>query len=258
MQELKKPSLQTVILYSLLLLILLKPIQLPAQEGFNEIEIDQDLQLIQLNDSFYIHVSWVNSKQFGPFSSNGLLLIKSGKALIVDTPMEKRLTNKLYNYLLDSMGVKIEKFIAGHSHDDCMGGIDVLHAKNVHSIAFNLTKQKCIEQNLTLPKETFSDSLGFEFYGEKVKCIYNGPGHTADNISVYFPNSKILFGGCMIKSMKSKGLGNIAGAVLNEWDKSVEKLKFLCGDAKIVIPGHGGFADIGLLNHTIQLVQKNR
>ena len=90
-----------------------------------------------------------------------------------------------------------------------------------------------------------------------MECLFTGPGHTPDNISVYFPDSKILFGGCMIKSLQSKGLGNTADAVVSEWDKSVDKLKLLCPEAKVVIPGHGNYGDISLLTHTINLVKKN-
>ncbi len=258
MLKIKNDLLKTVILYSFLILIYIIPCQVAGQEEFNTIKINNDLELIQLNDSFFIHVSWTNSERFGKFSSNGLVLIKKGKALIIDTPVEESLTMELYNYLHDSMKVEVEKFIAGHYHDDCMGGINVLYANNIHSIALDLTKQKCIEHNLPLPKQIFSNSLTFDFYGETVKCIYAGPGHTIDNISVYFPKSKILFGGCMLKSLNSKGLGNTADAVVNEWDKSVEKLISLCGDAKIVIPGHGNFGNNSLLSHTVKLVKESR
>ncbi|NJO87987.1 MAG: subclass B1 metallo-beta-lactamase [Chloroflexia bacterium] len=258
MLKTRNTSFKTVIVYSIIVIVHLLPLQVAGQEEFNKIKINNDLELIQLNESFFIHVSWTNSEKFGRFSSNGAVVIKNGKALIIDTPMEEALTTVLYNYLHDSMKVEIEKFIAGHYHDDCMGGINVLHAKNVRSIALDLTKQKCIEQNLPLPQQIFSDSLTFSFYGETVKCIYAGPGHTIDNISVYFPDSKILFGGCLLKSMSSKGLGNTADAVVNEWDKSVEKLMILCGNAKIVIPGHGNFGNIDLLSHTIKLVKESR
>jgi metallo-beta-lactamase class B len=258
MLKIKNDLLKTVILYLVIVMSCSIPVQVSGQEDFNTIKINNDLELIQLNESFFIHVSWNNSEKFGRFSSNGLILVKNGKALIIDTPIEESLTMELYNFLHDSLKVEVEKFIAGHYHDDCMGGINVLHAKNVQSIALDLTKQKCIEHNLPLPIQIFSDSLTFDFYGETVKCIYAGPGHTIDNISVYFPNRNILFGGCILKSISSKGLGNTADAVVNEWDKSVEHLMSLCGDVEIVIPGHGNFGNINLLQHTIKLVKENR
>ena len=258
MQNVVKSSLKTVILYSWLLIVFSIPLQVAGQQSSKEIIINDNLQLIEISKSFFVHISWVNSERFGRFPSNGLILIKNGKVLIIDTPMEKELTEKLYNYLLDSMKVTVEKFIACHYHDDCMGGIEVLHAKNVHSIALDLTNRKCIEENLPLPKQIFTDSLNFDFYGETVKCIFSGPGHTIDNISVYFPDNQILFGGCMVKSLQSRGLGNTADAVVSEWDKSVEKLELLCKGARVVIPGHGSFGDISLLDHTINLVKANR
>lgn len=253
-----RASVKTVILYLVIVFLSFVSTQVAGQEEYKHIKVNDDIELIQLNKHFYIHVSWVNSEKFGRFSSNGLLLVKNGKALIVDTPADVKTTNELYNFLEDSLNAIVEKFIACHWHEDCMGGIDALHERNVHSIALDLTKQKCIENKLTIPKQIFSDSLCFDFYSEKVKCIYAGPGHTVDNISVYFSDSKILFGGCMIKSIQSRGLGNTAEAVVSKWDTSVEKLKALCADAEIVIPGHGGFGDISLLDHTIKMVKDNR
>ncbi|MCT4645297.1 MAG: subclass B1 metallo-beta-lactamase, partial [Carboxylicivirga sp.] len=72
----------------------------------------------------------------------------------------------------------------------------------------------------------------------------------------WLPKQKILFGGCLIKSIHSKGLGNLSDAVVDDWDTTVEQLMFAYPDAKIVIPGHGNYGDAELLSHTIVLVKE--
>jgi metallo-beta-lactamase class B len=66
----------------------------------------------------------------------------------------------------------------------------------------------------------------------------------------------ILFGGCLIKSIDSNGLGNLSDAVVADWDKTIEKVMKKYPVIKTVIPGHGNFGGPELLTHTIELVAK--
>lgn len=93
----------------------------------DEIFIDKDIQLIHLKDSVFVHIIWHSLSKFGRFSSNGLIIVKGGEAIMVDTPMDNDKTERLYSYLKDKMNIKVCRLISGHFHDDCMGGIDFLH-----------------------------------------------------------------------------------------------------------------------------------
>lgn len=220
------------------------------------ISISEDIELIQLEDSIFIHTSYFEAPNYGRFPSNGMLIVKNGKAILIDTPMNEELTKTLFNFINDSMNIKIEKIIIGHYHDDCLGGLEFLHSKGIESISGELTKNKCIEDNLPIPKISFKDSLNFDFEGNEVQCRYFGGGHTFDNIVVWFSNHKILFGGCLIKDLNATHLGNTQNAVVNEWDITVKKIMNEYSDLKYVIPGHGEFGDISLLKHTIELVKR--
>ena len=125
----------------------------------NKIIIDDDIQLLDLGDSVFVHISWSSLPQFGRFSSNGLLLIRKGRVLMVDTPMNNDLTERLVTFLEDSMHVTISKFIAGHYHDDCIGGLEYLHSKGVESVANVMTIEKCRQEKLPVPNISFKDSL---------------------------------------------------------------------------------------------------
>ena len=229
--------------------------QLLAQEKVpKKIHINNNVELTQLKDSFFIHTTYYESDEFGRFPSNGMLLIRNGKALMIDTPMTEELTNQIYGYLKSSMNVEIVKIIVGHYHDDCLGGLEYLHNQGVESIALDLTLQKCIEYKLPIPKNVSSDILIFDFEGEKVICQYFGGGHTIDNIVVYFPSERVLFGGCLIKSLASRALGNTADAVVSDWKPSIQKLINEFPDVEIVIPGHGQYGNAELLKHTMNLV----
>jgi hypothetical protein len=51
----------------------------------NLINVDGDLQLLRLEDSVYVHITWHRLEQVGRFPSNGLIMIKNGQALMIDT-----------------------------------------------------------------------------------------------------------------------------------------------------------------------------
>lgn len=225
---------------------------------FEHIQVNKDIELIKINENYYVHTSWFDFPGFGRFLSNGLVFVKNGKAVLIDTPNTNEQTLVLYNFLKDHLKVDITKIIVGHSHSDCMGGLSALHEMGIESIACDKTLKLCKAQNLPIPKRSFADSMVLEFEGETIICRYFGAGHTVDNIVVYFPTSKILFGGCLIKSLDSKGLGNTSEADVEEWDKTVLKLQKAYPSIKLVIPGHGAFGDSSLLDHTIALTQDHK
>jgi metallo-beta-lactamase class B len=224
----------------------------------DSISIDNDIQLIHLQDSIFVHVTWHQSGSFGRFPSNGLIVVKKGQALMIDTPMDNEKTERLTRYLEDSLSVNLTKLIVGHFHDDCMGGLEYLQSKGIESIANLMTVAKCKELGLPIPSIPFSDSLAFDFNGERIECQFFGAGHSFDNITVWIPGKGILFGGCLIRSLDSKGLGNLTDADVNDWDMTVKNVMRKYPEIQIVIPGHGSFGDIELLTHTIELVQKEK
>ncbi|MGC9471891.1 MAG: subclass B1 metallo-beta-lactamase [Bacteroidales bacterium] len=222
------------------------------------IRVDEDIFLIPLGDSVYIHETWHETPQTGRFPSNGMIVIRNGEAVMIDTPMDNDKTERLTKYVDENLGARVTLFIAGHFHDDNIGGLDYLHRIGVRSLALDLTVKKCRELGLPVPVRSFSDSLLVPFNGELLMCRFFGPGHSFDNITVWFPQRKILFGGCLIRSADAKGLGNLSDAVVEEWDTTLGKILKTYPDVRIVVPGHGACGGKELLTHTVDLVRRHR
>ncbi len=218
------------------------------------ITINENIQLFHISDSTYLHYSLMPTERWGPVGCNGIVHIKNGQVLLLDSPCNDEQTGQLVDYLTDSMNVTVTHFIAGHYHDDCMGGIGVLHARGVESIACHLTEEKCREYNLPIPKTIFDSALDLDFQGESVQIRYPGGGHTIDNIVVWFPNTQILFGGCLVKALSSRNLGNTRNAVVEQWAGSIQWIQSNYPEAEIIVPGHGRSGGPELLDHTIKLV----
>lgn len=239
----------------ILILLMMFPVLASGQQH-DTIKINRDIQLIHLKDSFFLHVTTDYIEGFGMVSSNGLLVIRNGNALMIDTPMDEIKTAAILDYLCDSMHTNVTVFIPGHWHNDCIGGLAELHRRNVFSIANEMTRAECIKRNLEVPKASFSKYLTWSFCGIPLECRYAGAGHSLDNIVVYFPEQKILFGGCLIKSAGSTTIGNIADADVQAWPKTLRKVQKKYPDAEIIIPGHGSVGSLELIEHTIGVVNQ--
>jgi len=60
----------------------------------------------------------------------------------------------------------------------------------------------------------------------------------------------------MIQSLEREKLGYIGDANMSEWPKAVKKVKKKFKNCRIVVPGHGTWGDMKLLDHTINLLKK--
>jgi metallo-beta-lactamase class B len=188
--------------------------------------------------------------------ANGLLLVDKGEAFLFDSPWNDAQTEKLLAYIYDSLKTVVSTFIPGHWHGDCVGGIECLHSKGVKSYANQMTVDILKEKGLPVPQQGFKDSLSLKLNDIEVYCYYLGAGHSTDNIVAWIPSEQILFGGCMVKDLNSKELGNLSDAKTEEWPETIQKVIAKFPDVKTVIPGHGRIGGIELLKHTKELLQQ--
>jgi glyoxylase-like metal-dependent hydrolase (beta-lactamase superfamily II) len=86
-----------------------------------------------------------------------------------------------------------------------------------------------------------------------IEVFYPGPGHTQDNIVIWLAKTQTLFGGCFVKSLGSKTLGNTDDASIEDWPQSIKKVQDKYPYIKTIVPGHGKVGGKRLLNHTEQL-----
>jgi metallo-beta-lactamase class B len=171
--------------------------------------------------------------------------------------MSEEVTKDLVKWLRDSLKIKITGFVPNHWHDDCMAGIDYLHQLNIPSYAAELTIKTAESLNLTVPKSGFKDSLILKLNDKDIFCFYPGAAHSGDNIVVWIPSEKILFAGCMLKSIDQNNLGNLSDADIAEWPHTIRRVMKKFPHAEIVIPGHGNFGGAELLTHTLKLLEEN-
>ncbi|MFO7447733.1 MAG: subclass B1 metallo-beta-lactamase [Ignavibacteriaceae bacterium] len=227
-----------------------------SRNDYSKITVSEDIQLIKISDNAYVHIAYIGNPP-ERFPCDGLIFIEQGEAFLFDTPMSEEQTKTLVSFIQDSLNVKVVGFVPNHWHDDCTAGMAYLHTLGVESYANEMTIDIMKEKNLPPPKHGFRDSLVLDLNGKEILLNYFGAGHASDNITAYIPSENILFGGCMVKETRGNSLGNLSDANLEEWPKTIQKVLDRYPDAKIVIPGHGNFGGVELLEHTITLLNNN-
>ena len=91
------------------------------------------------------------------------------------------------------------------------------------------------------------DGRGFELF-------YPGAGHTRDNLVVWIPEAKLLFGGCLIKEEGARHIGNVTDADLQGWPGAIKNLQRRYPGVELVIPGHGRPGGPQALENTLALL----
>jgi len=239
--------------------------------------LSEELTLSQLADNAYLV-----THNF-PWPANSLLVRYPGKAIVwVDTPYTNEATKQVWRWLRANLGKEKVIVINTGFHIDNLGGNEFLRLEKVDIFGLKLTKQllkahsessrKAMRSWLKAPEQkkyfdaysrakfvppnqliTMHSNESQVLLDGIAEAYFPGAGHTRDNLVVYFPDKKLLFAGCMVKSMQAENLGFTGDAELAEWPVSLKRLQAKYTDALFVIPGHGPPGGPELIVHTIDL-----
>jgi metallo-beta-lactamase class B len=225
----------------------------PKQVVFpQELFRSEELVVTQVSENAFIHTSYLQTDDFGKVACNGLVLTGGGYAFVFDTPTDDQSSASLIEWLEDIGNFQLKGVVPTHFHKDCLGGLPVFESRGIPSFASHQTIKFATENDFALPQHGFADSLFFQVGGEIILAKHFGQGHTEDNVVVYFPSEDVLFGGCLIKELGAQK-GFLGDANVSAWSQTVETIKQRFPDVKLVVPGHGAFGDVGLLDYTIEL-----
>jgi metallo-beta-lactamase class B len=241
---------------------------------FTRIDLSKELYLRQIRKDVFVvtHVF--------PWPANSLVVEMANSDLVlVGSPYTPEAMNELLAWMEKNFGKR--KIIAINTgyHVDNLGGNRALIEHGVTVYGSDLTAQLLKERGeqtrqvllgmlkgaaneryykahakipYVAPTQLFPIAQGLKlaFGNEQLEVYYPGPSQAPDKVVVYFPNKKVLFGGCMI--LGGDQVGNISDADLQNWPEAVRKLEQF--NVEIVVPGHGDRLDTGLIEHTLALL----
>jgi glyoxylase-like metal-dependent hydrolase (beta-lactamase superfamily II) len=212
------------------------------------------LAISPLINNFYIYTTYRLIDGM-PFPSNSLYVITNVGAVLIDTPWNENQTEPLLDSIWKRHGKKVILCIVTHSHADRTAGLDILNQKGIPTFSSLQTKQLCAEKSEKQPSLYFTRDTSFQIGQLTLQTFYPGEGHTKDNLVIWFPQQKVLYGGCLVKSCQTGNLGNIADANLQEWPNTIKNLIQKFPEARYIIPGHQDWRSKKALKHTLSLLR---
>lgn len=208
-----------------------------------------------ISGSIFTYTTWQTYKDT-PFPANGVFVITPTGAILIDSPWDTSQCAPLIQFIEQTFQKPVIACIVTHFHDDRTGSLDILHRLGIPSFSSFTTQHYAKMHRMPVPVATFPNDTIIDVSGEKIHFFYPGNGHTDDNCVVYFPNEKVLYGGCFIKDSEATTLGNLADANTQLWPQSIQKLLSTFPDIETVIPGHGRVGNVQIIYHTLELLKE--
>lgn len=215
----------------------------------------EHLVIRPISAGVFQHISYLNTDSFGKVECNGMIVTDKDEAVIFDTPSDIPASLELINWVEKELGCKVIAVIPTHFHSDCLGGLEAFHDRNIPSFAHHTTISLASAKELPIPKIGFDSLLELPVGNKKVLAEFLGEGHTQDNIIGYFPEEKIMFGGCLVKEIGA-GKGNLEDANVAEWPQTMAKIQKKYPDTRLIVPGHGKSGGGELLDYTAGLFEQ--
>jgi metallo-beta-lactamase class B len=244
-----------------------------------ETKLSDRLFISKLSETVFV------ASHYFPWESNSLIVKASdNEVVLIDTPYENTATALVLNWIDKTLHpTKITAINTGF-HIDNLGGNQCLRERGVDIYGSDRTCElvatkgtqtqqqiiswltpeqeqiKEVYENLVFikPNKNFKieDGITLNIGSLSFEVFFPGESHSPDNVVVYIKENGILFGGCMVKSLESKNLGFTGDANLEAWPVSMKIVQEKYQTAQMVIPHHGMWGDLRLIQHTIDLLTK--
>ena len=211
--------------------------------------------LTSVADGLWLHTSTRELPEYGTVVSHGLVVAGSDGAVLVDTAWGAGATTRLLELVRDATGGPVAAAIVTDFHDDRAAGVGVLQAAGVpvfssHGVLARLPASARREAHpITTP--VFTDRFG----DVAVEVFAPGAGHTRENLVVWLPDHRLLFGGCLVRPFESRSLGNVADADLDAWGPTIRAVQARYPTVERIVPSHGAPTGPEILPHTLALVE---
>ncbi|MFD2601120.1 BlaB/IND/MUS family subclass B1 metallo-beta-lactamase [Flavobacterium suzhouense] len=213
------------------------------------------LKFRKINDNVYTYTNY-HLFSGSPFPSNSSYLVTDDGVVLFDTPWDETQFQPLLDSIEKRHGKKVVLCIATHFHDDSSAGLEYYRSKGIKTYTSKFTKELAEKHNAKQAEFIFENDTVFTIGGQRIETFYPGEGHSYDNIVIWLPKDKFLFGGCFLKSVESDNLGNLSDANVSAWDESLIKLMKKFPKPMYVETGHfKGSKGWKAVKHTLKLVK---
>ena len=217
--------------------------------------LESSLKISHLTGDFYIFTTY-NYYKGNRIPANGMYLLTSDGVIMFDSPWD----TTQFQPLLDSIKVRHNKnvnlCIATHFHEDRTGGLEYYKKQGIKTYTTRQTDELSKKRGMKraeflIDKDTIFTSGEYSF-----QTFFPGQGHSPDNIVIWFEKEKILYAGCLIKSIKDSTLGNLSDANIENYPTAITNVQEKCKSPQYIITGHNDWISTKSLRHTLKMAQK--
>jgi metallo-beta-lactamase class B len=213
------------------------------------------LKIAHLTGDFYIYTTY-NTYNETQVPANGMYLVTTDGVVMFDTPWD----TTQFQPLLDSIKRKHNKDVtmcfATHWHSDKTAGLEYYKQQGIKTYTTSLTDQLSKKNNKKRAEFLITKDTVFNVGQYSFETYYPGPGHTEDNIVIWFEKGKILFGGCLIKGVDDENLGYLGDANVKKYASTLKNVQKKCRDPKYIIIAHSDWKNLNSLKHSIMLANE--
>lgn len=216
---------------------------------------ESSLKISYLTDDFYVFTTYSYYKG-NRVPANGMYFITNSGAVIIDSPWD----TTQFQPLLDSIKVKHNKnvvlCIATHFHEDRTGGLEYFRQQGINTYTTKQTDELSKKRGMKRAEFLIEKDTTFTVGQYSFQTFYPGHGHAPDNIVIWFEKEKILYGGCLVKSLSDNSLGNLSDASVKDYTTTIKNVQNKCKKPKYLITGHNDWTSTESLNHTLRMAEQ--
>jgi metallo-beta-lactamase class B len=215
---------------------------------------ESKLKITHLTSDFYVFTTY-NLYKEALIPANGLYVVTNNGVIMIDSPWD----TTQYQPLLDSIRARHNKnvtlCIATHFHEDRTGGLEYYKQQGIKTYTTKQTDELSKKRGMKRAEFIINNDTTFTLGQYSFQTYYPGHGHTSDNIVIWFDKEKILYGGCLIKSVDDTSLGNLADADVKAYATTLKNVQLKCKNPVHVIPGHNSWKSSQSLPHSIKMAE---
>lgn len=216
---------------------------------------DAKLKISHLTGDFYIYTTY-NTYEGSQVPANGMYLLTGNGVVMFDTPWD----TTQFQPLLDSIKLKHNKSvvlcIATHWHSDKTAGLEYYRQKGIKTYTTALTDELSKKNHNKRAEFLMTKDTVFHVGKYSFETYYPGPGHTTDNIVIWFNNEKILYAGCLIKGADSENLGFLGDGNVRAYESTLKRVQKKFRKPKFIIISHSDWHNLNSLAHSIMLAKE--
>lgn len=192
----------------------------------------------------------IHARRYAELDQTLGLVLGDRRALVVDTGRDESHGAEFAAAIRELTALPLVVAITHAHFDHCLGtaafaGVDVWAHERCTVDERVLTERaefypEPVDVRLIAPTHRVRTSVDLDLGGRVVRLIHPGRGHTDHDLTVYVPDSGVLFAGDLVEQGAEPSVG--PDAYPGDWPRALDVLLGL--EPTVIVPGHGEPVDL--------------